>query len=451
MQPLERRAMLPLLLAASLAASACSSDSPTEPPPPPRPPLSISLSIVQGDGQSGVVGTELSLMPTVLARTDAGVTAGVRVSFAIDRGGGNLAGGTTATVVTDADGRAAVRWTLGGEAGVNMLRVFLTDDVSPAPLLFTAMANTPELRVPTMTLTSLSNAGEVGTFLSPPVATIVDGAGRPVSGVTVKFSVAAEHGVLSGVEAVTDVDGRARVGSWRLGTVAGPQTIVASSAGVPDARLTVDALPGAPVELRILAGDAQTGTVMTRVATTPSVKLVDRYGNGIPRVELFFQTGGESGAFVFLPFERTDARGVSNPGGWMLGVKPVAHTLTVTTRTTPAFTVRFTAQAVAGPPAALRIVEGDEQRAPAGSKLPIAPAVQVTDTWGNPVSIAGIEVVFTPQGASGTVTGGEQETNAMGIARVGSWTIGSQVGDLVNRLTAEAAGLRAVSFRASGT
>jgi acetyl esterase/lipase len=69
--------------------------------------------------------------------------------------------------------------------------------------------------------------------------------------------------------------------------------------------------------------------------------------------------------------------------------------------------------------------EGDGQTAPAGSAVPVAPAVKLLDGAGNPM--AGVAVSFTA-GSGGSVTGGSATSDPNGIARVGSWILGSSPG-----------------------
>ena len=78
----------------------------------------ISLSINAGDGQTAVVGTNVAVPPSVLAKTYLGTKVpGVPVAFAV------TAGGTispTTNVLTDANGvAAATSWTLGPNPGAN--------------------------------------------------------------------------------------------------------------------------------------------------------------------------------------------------------------------------------------------------------------------------------------------------------------------------------------------
>jgi uncharacterized protein YjdB len=93
----------------------------------------------------------------------------------------------------------------------------------------------------------------------------------------------------------------------------------------------------------------------------------------------------------------------------------------------------------AGPPSQIAGLEGDQQTALVGTTLPISPAVVVSDADGFPVS--GAAVTFSVTAGGGTITGADATTNASGIARVGSWTLGNDAGS--NVLAAIAAGTTA--------
>ena len=85
--------------------------------------------------------------------------------------------------------------------------------------------------------------------------------------------------------------------------------------------------------------------------------------------------------------------------------------------------------------ASLVLHEGNGQTAAAGVAVPTAPAVRVRNASDAPVS--GVQVRFQVGSASGTVTGETQTTGADGVARVGSWRLGSAG---VNTLTATVEG-----------
>jgi hypothetical protein len=81
--------------------------------------------------------------------------------------------------------------------------------------------------------------------------------------------------------------------------------------------------------------------------------------------------------------------------------------------------------------ASLVLHEGNGQTAAGGAAVPTTPAVRVRDASGAPVS--GVQVRFQTGNASGTVTGEIQTTGTDGVARVGSWRLGTAG---INTLTA---------------
>lgn len=75
------------------------------------------------------------------------------------------------------------------------------------------------------------------------------------------------------------------------------------------------------------------------------------------------------------------------------------------------------------------------------------PSVIVLDQNGAPLS--GIAVTFTVESGGGTVTGASQQTDALGVATVGSWTLGPVAGS--NTLSASAGVATPVIFTATST
>ena len=108
--------------------------------------------------------------------------------------------------------------------------------------------------------------------------------------------------------------------------------------------------------------------------------------------------------------------------------------------------VEVTLLIAAGTAASLTINDGDGQIATAGSSVAIAPSVLLTDAFDNPV--VGSSVGFAVTGGAGLVAGTPAMTNASGVARVGSWTLGTVAGD--NELTATFGVLAPVAFEATG-
>jgi hypothetical protein len=88
----------------------------------------------------------------------------------------------------------------------------------------------------------------------------------------------------------------------------------------------------------------------------------------------------------------------------------------------------------------LEVFDGNGQTAPAGQAVPTPPAVRVADAQDQPV--ADVRIRFQVATGSGTITDDIQETDADGVARVGSWRVGSAG---VNTLSASIEGADALN------
>ena len=209
------------------------------------------------------------------------------------------------------------------------------------------------------------------------------------------------------------------------------------------------ALPsGAEPQVEVVQGDEQVAPPASRLADPLIVRLVDANGRGIPdRAVVWVVNSG--GGSINPATGTTDAEGFAS-AEWTLG--PAEGPNRVDAQVPGIGTVVFTAIANEdGGVQTLRIesLEGTGQSAPAGSPVPIPPAVRVVDGGGNPVP--GIAVTFVVTGGGGAVSGPEQTTDVEGIARVGTWTLGASPGP--NTLEARAEGVAGtpVEFTSTGT
>lgn len=209
------------------------------------------------------------------------------------------------------------------------------------------------------------------------------------------------------------------------------------------------ALPtdGDSERLELVEGNGQAGRPGERLPEALVVQLVDAAGRGLAdrAVTWVVSTGGGR---IDPAGERTDADGFAS-AAWTLG--PATGTNTAEAVVSHVGVVTFTATAADGEPPpgpAIEPIEGDGQTAPAGSAVPVRPAVRVTED-GEPV--AGVAVTFAVTAGGGTVEGAAQVTNGDGLARVDEWVLGPAAG--LNRLeaTAEGAGAGPVVFTAEGT
>lgn len=171
----------------------------------------------------------------------------------------------------------------------------------------------------------------VGTALATaPAVRITNGAGAPVSGVAVGFSVASGGGSLAAGSATSDANGVARAGAWTLGQAAGPNTATAQiTGGTGSVTFTATGNAGAPATGSKVAGDAQMADARAAVAVAPVVRLVDQFANPVPGVSISFAVTAGAGTVTGATVS-TGADGRAAVGSWALGAAPGPNELTAT-------------------------------------------------------------------------------------------------------------------------
>src|SRR2546422_4153053 len=159
-----------------------------------------------------------------------------------------------------------------------------------------------------------------------------------------------------------------------------------------------------PISLSVVSGNNQSGVVNTELPQPLVVKATNSKGIVLPNLTVNFRvvTGGGG---MYAGTASTDSKGIAEDY-WTLGTS-TAQTQRVEVRavltdgTKQVYGV-FTATALPGPAAQIAIGAGNQQTAHPASTVPIAPAVKVTDQYGNPVP--NVTVTFTPAAGSGTVS-----------------------------------------------
>ena len=195
----------------------------------------VSLVIVSGEGQSGVVGTELA-QPVVVKAVDAKGKAepGMVVNFVVTSGGGRVYSGSA---ITDAQGVAADYWTIGTSTRVLQrleVRTVHSDGTKEVLGAFTAnpLPGAPaSLTIVNGGYSQWRRAGSA--VLRSPSVRVDDQYGNPVGGVVVNFAVASGGGSVVGGSATTSAVGEATVGSWVLGPTPGSNALTATVASNP--------------------------------------------------------------------------------------------------------------------------------------------------------------------------------------------------------------------------
>ena len=280
----------------------------------------------------------------------------------------------------------------------------------------------------------------------PPSVKVLDASGNPVAGTGVTFAVGSGGGRITSGPPTTDANGVVAVGSWTLGSSAGPNTLTATSSG----------LAGSPVTFTATAtADGSGGADASRsTATVPSgvvgssttIVVQARDADGNPT------TGGDAMIVRITGANSATAPVIDHNNGTYTAA------YTPTTAGTDQVAITLNAAAISGSPytstvaartaATIALDAGNNQSATVNT-LVTAPSVKVTGAGGSPV--AGVAVTFKVAAGGGRITGDLATTNVSGIATVGSWTLGTKAG--VNKLTATASGLTGspVTFRATGT
>ncbi|MHB1194468.1 MAG: Ig-like domain-containing protein [Longimicrobiales bacterium] len=339
-----------------------------------------SIIAVSPDSISGIAGTPVTHVPTVVVRDQFNAPlSGAEVLFAVVDGDGVV---EAPRAVTDAQGRASPSsWILGPKVGANHLSassgglpvvVFAASSVPGAVAVLTRMSGTD------------GRSATVGTSvpLSPAVQ-VADRFDNPVPGVVVTFSVTGGGGAIEGATVLTDASGIAAVRNWILGTSAGPNTLLAS-AGDPPVTTVFSAMgsPDRPVSLGLHAGDQQAAYPGRSVLIPPAVIIHDRYGNGVPDVPVDFAVRRGRGSVTGAPAS-TLTTGVAALAAWTLGSQ-LTNTLVATA---PGLdSVTFTAEGII--PNLAVTLEADQ----VATGATVRALAQVTDNGGSPV--AGRHVVW---------------------------------------------------------
>jgi hypothetical protein len=175
-----------------------------------------------------------------------------------------------------------------------------------------------------------------------------------------------------------------------------------------------------PVDLVMVAGDAQEADVYATLDDPLVVRVVDEAGEGVEGIPVVWAVATEGSVEAEAP--RTDAAGESRAVFTLTGL-PGAHQATAAAAGLD--TVTFTATAIPVPPAELTLVSGDAQEAEVGTALGAPIVVNVLDDQGRPVREAQVMWASDDGGAFSPTA---SSTDANGDAEA-VWTLGEAAGD----------------------
>ncbi len=273
-----------------------------------------------------------------------------------------------------------------------------------------------------------AQVGQPGSPLGEQVRVqLLDQAGNGIPNQPVTWSIASGAGSASPEISNTDSDGYAST-TWTLG-FPGPNSLTAVVPGVASVTFTATANEGNGGGGSGSDGipNASTSTVSADPASIPvgasisTIRVTVRDASGAPvsGAVVTLSVSG-SGNTLVQPAGPTGTDGVATGtlSSTVAGTKDVVATVNGSVQINQAAQVTVTIS----PATRVELVEGNDQRADVGAEVPVRPAVRVLDAQGNPV--VGYGVTFVVTRGNGSVTGAAQTTNAQGIARVDSWTLG---------------------------
>lgn len=403
-----------------------------------------SLSVVSGNGQTALIEATLGtpIMVLVLDQNDNPMF-GSTVNFSVSEG--SL---SESSIVTGANGKASLTWTLGPTTGEQILTATAfkadgTTALSGSPLSITA--NAVAYAASRVGIISGNNQTTfVEETLRHPVKIMVQNQkGEGFPGTPVHFSLS--EGSVSSETIVTDAYGYASA-EWTLGSTVGTQllTVTAFEADgttpLTGSPIEVSATAEGAVEatsIELVSGEDQTGQTGHLLADEIVVIVKDQNGDALiipvlDRPNLYFSvTAGNPphGGFDY-----------PNGGGlveidWVLGLTTGTQTLTITAfeedGATHLLGSPITVNATALGVSTLELLSGNNQEEIIGGELTDPIEVLVKDEMGNPYRDATVSFNVT----EGSVSSDSETTDASGMASI-TWRLGATVGTQTLSVTA---------------
>ena len=390
-----------------------------------------TVEIVSGNGQTGVVGAELSSPIVIRVRDDRGHSA-PNASVHIDA---TAAGSSveSADLVTNDSGLVYVRWTLGTVAQKQQLAIRLTQ--ATASVVVDATANPGSATALRVTNSPLSTTRNGEALAQAPTVAVVDRFGNPTVGpslvVTASLAPSTAKRLVRGTtSATTNGAGVATFAGLVVAGDTGTVTLLFSTQGLTAGSGTFVLTPGPPSRIDLIGGPVVSATVFDN-GPPVQVRVVDESGNGLSGIDVQFTFPTVTGPVT----ARSNASGVATFTGWILPPTAGSYSIIAAVIGIPNLVINVTARP--RPPSKLAALTTTTIAGNAGDAVADI-AVQATDPVGN--LVGGITVSFALDGAPLK----DVVTDGSGIATLSGWKLPS----LPNayRITATVTGLPSVAF-----
>lgn len=286
-----------------------------------------------------------------------------------------------------------------------------------------------------------SQTDTIGTkFTTALRVKITDVYGNGVPGVVVTWGASA-GAILSLPTSTSDASGIAS-DTLKLGTVVGAQGATATLSGVPGSPITFTATAthGNATTVALNAGNTQTDTIGTTLATMYAVRVADRGNNPVDGIVVNWAAG--AGSITASSVTALNGIAVATRTlGNVAGAQPSTATVAGLTGSP----VNFTATATHGNATSVQLNGGNAQTDTIGTTLATAYSVLVRDRASNPV--IGSTVNWSATGGSITAS---SATNASGVASA-TRTLGNTAGAQPATATAVALPGSPIGFTATAT
>jgi Bacterial Ig domain/Bacterial Ig-like domain (group 1) len=416
-----------LVLGSALGVAACSGEGLTLPPEGEP----AHITVMHGDGQSGLPGSTLSDSVVVrVTDTRDRPVADATVNFTFENSGAAAAPGAA---TTDADGIAWSKVTLGSQVGEvgGVAEVPVDQGITPVRADFTVTILPGDANVIALVSGDNQSAPVNSALPAPLVVKVTDESGNPISGMSVTWT-AVGGGTVSEATTVTGADGQTSV-TRTLGPTAGQQTTQASAEGLAGSPVTFThtATAGTAAGVNKISGDNQSALAGTALPEPLVVQVLDAQQNPIANAAVtWIVTSG--GGSVSAENSNTDAQGFASIQ-WTLG--PAAGANSLNAVVSGVGTATFNATGTAGTPSAGNTsVSASPTSISAGTGTSTV-TVTVRDAGNNPV--AGVSVSIASSGSSNAINPASAISGGDGVA---TFTFSSTVAES-KTITATAGGV----------
>ncbi len=280
-------------------------------------------------------GSDIATLTTTVTDANGNLLSGADISWSVNPSTGTL---SAATTKTDAQGIATV--TLNSLIlGNSTVTASVNSKTATSPTIAFVADSTTAI---VTTLTGDKTAGVIAGIDTVTLqATVLDATNHPVPNLTVTWSSDNTAGVLTPVQAVTDVNGEA---SATLTSTLAQNTVVTASAGSSQKTLAVDIIADASTAQVTIAADKTQAPANGTDAITWTATVKDANSNPVNAVSVDW-SGNNANVTLANSNTQTTVAGTTTVTGTSVkaGTEIVTATLTQQQRTASAAEVSFVA------------------------------------------------------------------------------------------------------------